>query len=388
VIFRATACEREQEEAKAPAVRTITADEYASEMMAAASPDAIDLVWAKAFQMLALLPPNWTISDALSAAKNDYVDAYYSPQSKKVTVVDRGDAADPVGAIALLAHEYTHALQDQDFGFGEYIVAQSQSFDSLIAAKALTEGEANVLGLAVAAHARLRNPDDIDWPGLSNSRWDWSFQTIDGSRSPVITSGQVLPYPVGTDYVAPRRLAGGQPQINTLYANPPTSVLDWWHNINPGKPTLVESLDCFPVTPPTGFVAFDKDTLGMGGMVGVWMLRGDAAASAWRKSDAWRGDSLVIFKSDTGSNVAAAWRTRWATAADASNAAVAMRHVHALGPANQVQIEGSEVALFVGPEALDVSTWAAAMQCGTVDDLPASPRAIATTSAGRVPLFH
>jgi hypothetical protein len=279
----------------------------------------------------------------------------------------------------VLAHEYTHALQDQDFGLDDYASRHSKSLDSVVAIKSLIEGEATVLGAAVFARSQGKVPIQVDWIRFASSLWDSTYESVDASMAPLITAAEVFPYPLGSDYIAQRWIDGGQAAIDTMYQHPALTVRDWRHNIDPGKPSTSEPLDCYATTPPTGYTAFDSDTLGDTGVVALRMLMGNPAQLAWTESDAWRGDSLIVFKSDTTADIAVAWRTRWATTSDATTAATAMTHVAALGV--HTTIEGNEVTLLLGTDTAFVDTWATAQQCGTQADLPTSPTPQAPANA-------
>lgn len=374
VIFRAAACERGQEGATPPPVRTITAAQFAGEMMAATTaPSDAELVWTKAFQMLGMLPANATLREAASASAQDNVVAYYDPESQQVTVIDRDDPADPVGDIIVLAHEFTHALQDQDLGLLEYMASRVTSLDADVAIKSLIEGEATVLAVAVAARSQGRTPADVAWATASMSMWNSFYQRVGESTAPVITTAGLLPYSLGTDYIAPRWLSGGQEVIDEIYVNPPPSVLDWVRQVDPGD-SLAVPLRCYPTTPPAGFTTFDKDTLGMSGMTAARIIARDEPLVAWLGSDGWRGDSLVVSKSDTSADVAVAWSVRWVSRnSDEGEAQRILDHHSVMGTTFQTSLDYGEATLLVAPPMVDVAAWAAAMQCGTINDLPTSP---------------
>jgi hypothetical protein len=385
LIFEATACERGQEGAEAPPVRVITVRQFADELdeEAAATPSEAqerEQIWNTAMQMLGLLPPDTGFVDAYSESSTANVAAYYNDETERITIIDRGGASDPLEDVVALSHEFVHALQDQELDLSDYRADHVTSNDSLVAVTSLIEGEATVLMFAVAGRAQGAAPHELNWAGGIDAMRGSIYDSIDASAAPFVTAIQLLPYPLGTEYLFQGWLQGGQAYINGVYDEPPPTVLDWESKVTAGRRSLAQPLDCYPTTPPAGYTAFDEDTLGVSGALGIWMSTGLPAEPAWHESVSWRGDRLVVFQSDTTPDVAVAWRTRWETRDAADAVAIALGDTEATGSRVTV-VHGKEVTLFVASDADFVSAWAAAMECGSADDL-ASTRPLDSGTSG------
>lgn len=375
LIFEATACERKQEGATAPTVRVITETQFVDEMnaaLAATPPDPSEGVWNTALQMLGLLPAGEGLTEAYSDTSADSIAAYYDPDTQRVSIIDRIEASDPLDDLLTLSHEFAHALQDQDLSIDAYRSDRATSLDSFMAITALIEGEATVLGVIVIGRSQGLTPQQLNWTGALSAMSTAIFESIDTSAVPFVTALQSLPYPLGTRYLYPLWLASGQVGIDDVYAEPPLSLSDWEGRTAVGGPSVAQPLDCYPTTPPDGYSALGHEALGMNGALAMWMSTGQTAEPAWRSSASWRGDSLVVFQSTTTTDVAVAWRTRWETAAKASEVATALMP-GTPGQSRHVVVSGTEVTLLVAPDAAVVTPWAAALQCGSVADLPSAP---------------
>lgn len=357
-----------------PPVRVISRSRFADELAEQVSdPSEGEILWTQALQMLALLPADTSSGSAVAESTEANIDAYYDPSTQSVTVVNNPNGTSADG-IYILAHEFTHALQDQDFGLTGYRNEQSTSLDSTVAVTALIEGEASVFGLLIAADSQGTSADRLDWDAGVDSLLGAVFESIEASSAPLITAAQLLPYPLGTDYVSQRWSDAGQAALDRIYTNPPLSVLDLRHNVEVGSASLAEPLACYPTTAPDGYSAFDKDTFGISGAIALWMQGGKVIQDAWYSSDTWRGDSVVVFKDDAGSDVAVAWRTRWSTNSAAQTVADAIAAAPSLQP-QVTLVDDREVTLLVGADQALLDAWADTLQCGSASDLPETPEA-------------
>ena len=73
------------------------------------------------------------------------VEGYYSFRTKTLSIIARPGAHSAGGRQIVLAHELTHALDDQRFNLGALMVRRHQTMDSLFVARALVEGSAHAL---------------------------------------------------------------------------------------------------------------------------------------------------------------------------------------------------------------------------------------------------
>jgi hypothetical protein len=99
--------------------------------------------------MLGLLPSGVRLREVLGKALTEEVAGYYVPRTKTMALV-RGAGLDGLFAEVALAHELTHALEDQRFGIEPHGASASMS-DRAVADAALREGTATLAMLEYVA---------------------------------------------------------------------------------------------------------------------------------------------------------------------------------------------------------------------------------------------
>ena len=90
--------------------------------------------------LLGLVPPNTDLRKLLEAVTGEQVIGYYDPRNKRMRIVSGNGADSPALVDITLAHELTHALEDQVFGLDE---PEGGTNDEATARTALVEGTAS-----------------------------------------------------------------------------------------------------------------------------------------------------------------------------------------------------------------------------------------------------
>ena len=91
-------------------------------------------------KLLGLIEPGVDLRSISASVFGEGVAGYYDPRSKRLRIVS-GSTPDALGEI-VLAHELTHALEDQRFGLA---VTEGESDDAALARLALVEGTATLV---------------------------------------------------------------------------------------------------------------------------------------------------------------------------------------------------------------------------------------------------
>jgi hypothetical protein len=91
-------------------------------------------------KLLGLIEPGVDLRSISASVFGEGVAGYYDPRSKRLRIVT-GTTPDALGEI-VLAHELTHALEDQRFGLG---LGDGESDDAALARLALVEGTATLV---------------------------------------------------------------------------------------------------------------------------------------------------------------------------------------------------------------------------------------------------
>jgi hypothetical protein len=92
----------------------------------------------ESLKLLGLMRPQESLGKAISAVAREQILGFYDPRTKRLVVVRDRQASRPLLEITL-AHELTHALEDQRFGFRQ---GGDPNDDAAIAESALAEGTA------------------------------------------------------------------------------------------------------------------------------------------------------------------------------------------------------------------------------------------------------
>ncbi len=159
-----------------------------------------------------LLPPNYDLHAEFIRLMGEQVAAFYDPRTKSVSVLDwlPADAQKPV-----LAHELTHALQDQQVALDkwelagakddaalpdqqEYFVEEAQS-----ARQCVTEGQAQVVWfdytLAPMNKTILTAPEFVD---AVRAQMGDSKDSPEFAKAPIfLQESMLMPYTFGLDFV-------------------------------------------------------------------------------------------------------------------------------------------------------------------------------------------
>jgi hypothetical protein len=248
-----------------------------------------------------------------------------------------------------LAHELTHALDDQHFDLGRLDRLQdSCQYERLQALTALAEGDAVETQLAwgrqflTAAEYR-----DL----LREAR---SFPPPPATVPPFVRNWLTLPYPTGQAFVAALQKSGGEGAVNAAFEHPPLSTEQVLH---PSKFSSDEpvTVDVPEIREKLGgpWQDLDVEDVGEGWLRTMLELRlsqdqSEVAAAGWGGSEyrAWA----------EGSHVAVALMTRWDTERDAGEFADAMRSwvADGDGQAATVTQRGSEVDVLFASDELSL----------------------------------
>jgi hypothetical protein len=167
------------------------------------------------------------------------VAGFYDPHGKQMVLVEGSvdigfwnSAAgfvtqrDLVGEM-LLAHELTHALQDQHFHIEEMIDKVKDNDDRDLALKAVAEGDATLAGYGyVVGNLNEASRDAII------DRMDQLPQTVaaQSHNTPLgLSAPMVFEYADGVRFVAEAYRRGGWTAVNAMYADPPQATLEILH---------------------------------------------------------------------------------------------------------------------------------------------------------------
>jgi hypothetical protein len=316
--------------------------------------------------LLGLLPPGTDLGEAAASTYGEGVAGYYDPRSGRLRIVKGAQTANRVLYEMTLAHELTHALEDQRFGFELERMAAGD--DAALAYTALVEGTATALMYRYVEH---RFGAEETFGGLAAS----AFQPT-GNLPPFLMAQLVFPYSAGEAFVA-RLLEVGRddwPVVNAaLRVRPPVSSEQVMHPeayLEGDEPARV-SLRAPPAALGEGWRPLRRTTLGEWA-TGRLLARAGGTASG-DAAAGWGGDRAVLLA--RGDDRALVVRWAWDTPKDAGE------FVHALRAWGDEGLPDSTPA---GPDAWRTPSGAAALhRAGGAVTLVLAPSAALARAAAR-----
>ena len=194
--------ERGLDFARDPDPRTVTAAQARAEGLASLDedyPPARRRADAQLLVLLGLLPPGTDLGAAMGDTYEQGVAGYYDPRSGSMRIVEGAQTANRVLYEMTVAHELTHALEDQRFEYDLERLASGN--DAALAYSALVEGSATAL---MYRYVDARFGPEEAFGGFAAS----AFQPT-GDLPPFLMAQLVFPYIAGEAFVARLLEVGG-----------------------------------------------------------------------------------------------------------------------------------------------------------------------------------
>lgn len=312
---------------------------------------------------IGLVDPSPDLLPRLTRLYARQVVGFYDPSEKKFFVVPERtrDSGGPAGELMeqiLLAHELTHALQDQRLGLDGRMKALRDSTDALLALQAFLEGEATIVmtdALLASVPVEAREALGSDPLG----------QVLEGLEDPAAVDGSdgvpdffvkelVFPYASGTAWVREKRLSGGWRAVDAVYRSLPATTSEI---LRPGvklppRRLLAPADRPDPAKLGKGHASAWADTLGEW-VLGLLLERAGAGAEAAKGAAAGWQDDRAVFLVPKGEAAAGGvgflWRIR------ASSHAAAAKIGALLAPLYAGRPDGSRPSVSVRGDVVEVS---------------------------------
>jgi len=302
-------------------------------------------------ELMGLIPKGSSLSDLYIQLLGSQVAGYYDPDTQQLYVVSKTGAVGPVEKVTF-SHEFTHALQDQNFGLKNLALDAIGQGDASLAHLSVAEGDATML-MSLWAQAHLTPADML---ALVQAGSDPEQTKILDAMPDILKETLLFPYTSGLSMVLAAQTSGGWPAVNAMYDRPPASTEQVLHadKYASGEAPIAVT---FPADLAkrlgTGWSVDMQDTLGEF-QLGIWLKSAGKIppATATTAAAGWGGDRVALVHN--GDRVAAVIDTRWDTPADADEFAdAATTTLHALNPDFQlIHLVGSDrVTLFLGDSA-------------------------------------
>jgi hypothetical protein len=263
-----------------------------------------------------LLPQDASLTDLCVSLLGSQVAGLYSPDDKKLYVVSKSGNLGATEKVTF-SHEFTHALQDQNFDLGSLKLDEVGQGDRSFARLSLVEGDATL----TMSKWEVQNLSQAELGQMiSGASTDESLKVL-MAMPPILRESLLFPYTVGLNFVSGLQGSGGLDAVNAAFSHPPNSTEQIIH---PAKyasgeqPVAVDLPPDLAARLGTGWKVGLQDTFGEFQMQ-VWLKQDTTvpAATAIDAAAGWGGDRVAVANGPNGT-----WgvvlRTSWDTAADAA----------------------------------------------------------------------
>src|SRR5437868_10365062 len=321
-----------------------------------------------------LLPRDFDLQTYLSALLREQVAGYYDPQAKTVNLLDW---IEPEQQKPVLAHELTHALQDQSFGLEKYMkigdtdlgasqkeptVQDIEDDEQSTAHQAVVEGQAMVVlldyELAPTGQSVTDSPQIVQ--ALKAGMLVGTADSVEYRNAPLyIKEALTFPYRYGLDFEAELLTRMGKEKAYAgVFKNPPRSTREIM------EPTVYLSGEKLPPMPlldfKNDFKSYDKFDVGAVGEFDSAILIDQYAGVEVSKRlyPHWRGGYYYAArpKGDAAAPLGVLYLSRWSSPEKASEFAFVYakglkdryQHVRDVDEEKQVKLASYTVETLTG----------------------------------------
>ncbi|HYY98592.1 MAG TPA: hypothetical protein VE642_08375 [Pyrinomonadaceae bacterium] len=261
---------------------------------------------------LGLAPADFQLRPFIIKLLAEQVAGYYEPKTREFYLADWIDLD---GQKPVMAHELTHALQDQHFDLRRFENWPKHDSDAELATHSLVEGDASFLMMQYIVRNPARQLAFIKSMGAAGAS---ATEQIDKAPR-FLRETLVFPYFQGMAWVAGVYKQGGWDAVSAAYKNLPKSTEQILHNDKyaageaPQKVTLLD----ISASLGRGWKMADNDVQGEWG---YYLLLDQILQSpdvSKKASAGWGGDRYALFTGPNPADVLVAQKAVWDTEQDA-----------------------------------------------------------------------
>jgi hypothetical protein len=249
---------------------------------------------------LGLAPPDFKLRELMIRLLTEQVAGYYDPKTQQFHLADWIDVD---GQKPIMAHELTHALQDQHFNLRRFEQWPKGDSDAELAAHALIEGDAT---LAMSEYVG-RSP--VRMIALFKSLGSAGTATEELDKAPrIVRESLLFPYQEGMRWTQTLRRYGGWSKVSGAFAELPSSSEQILHpekyfvHEAPVKillPDLTASLNGRRAS-ANGWKRIDFDVNGEWGTYLILDQFLKSPTESRESSAGWGGDSYAVYENRNG----------------------------------------------------------------------------------------
>ena len=262
---------------------------------------------------LGLVPADFQLRPFILKLLTEQVAGYYDPKTQEFYLADWIDLD---GQKPVMAHELTHALQDQHFNLRRFEDWPKHDSDAELAAHSLVEGDASFLMMQYVTQSPARQFAFLKSMIAGGAG---SSEQIDKAPR-VLRETMLFPYLQGTSFVTQVYKRGGWEAVTAAYKALPRSTEQVLHaeKYHAGEAPQKVALRDVSSSLGRGWKMADHDVEGEWGfylLLDEFLQSSDASK---RAAEGWGGDRYALFIGpNRASDVVVAHKTVWDTEADA-----------------------------------------------------------------------
>lgn len=266
----------------------------------------------RALKMLRLIPEHLDLYEFMIELLTEQIAGYYDPLEARFLLADWVSAEEQEEVIA---HELTHALQDQHFDL-ESILNADVNGDQALAYSSVIEGDGILTMLAYLLASQGRTIADLpDLAALAETTANFSsseFKIL--AEAPLFLREVLLfPYSYGAQFVQIVVHRSGWEGLNKVYSDLPRSSEQILHPekylSNRDDPVTIE-IDDFSEYLGPGWSNISDDTLGELGLLILLKEKGVGDEVSRNAAKGWGGDSYYLLEGPGGAE-ALMLKTAW-----------------------------------------------------------------------------
>jgi len=253
----------------------------------------------KALEALGLIPKGYPLDQRLHALLTEQIAGLYDPREREFFIADW---TQPAEQRVIMAHELTHALQDQYFHVEKWEEEVKANDDASLARESVLEGSAMIAMydyLLRSTGKTTRDITDFD-PGMLIGDTNDSPEL---AQAPMVIQDEItFPYLPGANFVL-RALKewDGWHDFHRLFENPPASTQQILHPDLYFRGVMPARVDLTPVTKvvPRGWKKLDENVLGEFAVDEI-LKQFLGKERADKIAPSWSGDRYAVYQRESG----------------------------------------------------------------------------------------
>lgn len=271
---------------------------------------------AKSAEAFGLLPKNFDLDSFMVELLTEQIAGLYDPKSHEFYIADWIPLDDQR---MVMAHELTHALEDQHFSIDVWLKAARPNDDAELAREAFLEGSAMAAMVDYLLRGTGKSVNDMPEFDPSLFTGDIGDSPSMKKAPPFIKDTLVFPYFGGMTFTAAALKPEGWPAINRVFKNPPISTQQIMHPALYKMGHVPEKISLPDIQQKLGkdWKKLDDNLMGeFGWKEALKQFLGEDRAKSL--AAAWDGDHYVVYENQKSQQLLLAARLHFASADEAN----------------------------------------------------------------------